>query len=76
MFLILFGDPRLVPQERLLLKSTYDLLWNVAYQHNLNNTAGHKKRQAFISQQVDSFDESDPDHGEDTLFHQEKDDSS
>ena len=41
----------------------YDLLW---YQHDLNNAAGQKKRQAFISQQVDSFDESEPDHGEDT----------
>ena len=39
----------------------YDLLWNAAYQHHLNNAAGQNKRQAFISQQVDSFDESDPD---------------
>ena len=47
-----------------------DLLWNATYQHDLNNAAGQNKRQAFISQQVHSFDESDPDPGED------KDDSS
>ena len=41
-----------------------DLLWNVTYQHDLNNAAGQKKRQAFISQQVDSFDESEHDPGE------------
>ena len=40
------------------------------YQHDLNNAAGQKKRQAFISQQFDSFDESDHDPGE------EEDDSS
>ena len=28
----------------------YDLLWNAAYQHNLSNAEGHKKRQALISQ--------------------------
>ena len=37
---------------------------------------GHKKRLAFISQQVDSFDESGPDPGEDTLLDQEDLDSS
>ena len=41
----------------------YDLLWNAAYQHDLNNAAGKKKMQAFISQLVDSFDESDHDAG-------------
>ena len=46
----------------------YDLLWNSAYQHDLNNAAGQKKRQAFIFQQVESFDESDPDPGEDTYL--------
>ena len=46
----------------------YDLLWNAAYQHDLKNAAGHKKMQGFISQQVDSFDESDPDPGEDTYL--------
>ena len=54
----------------------YDLLWNAAYQHAPNNVTGHKKRQAFISEQVDLFDESDCDHGEGTLFDQEEDDSS
>ena len=32
--------------------------------------------QAFISQQDDSFDESDPDPGEDTLLDTDEDDSS
>ena len=41
----------------------YDLLWNAAYQHDLSNAAGKKKMQAFISQLVDSFDESDHDAG-------------
>ena len=54
----------------------YVLLWNAAYQHDLNNAAGQKKRQAFISQQVDSVDESNHDPGEDTLLDQDKDDSS
>ena len=45
-------------------------------QHDLNNAAGQKKRQAFISQQVDSFDESDHDPGEDTPLDQDEDDSS
>ena len=54
----------------------YDLLWNTAYPRDLNNAAGQKKRQAFISQQVDSVDESDHDPGEDTLLDQDKDESS
>ena len=44
----------------------------MAYQHDLNNAAGNKKRQAFISQQVDSFDESDPEPGDITLLDQEE----
>ena len=54
----------------------YDLLWNAAYRNDLNIASGHKKRQAFISQQVDSFDGSDHDPGEDTQVDQEEDDSS
>ena len=27
----------------------YDLLWNAAYQHDLNNAEGQKQRKAFIS---------------------------
>ena len=54
----------------------YDLLWNAAYQHDLNNTAGQKKRQAFISHQVDSVDESEHDPGEDTPLDQDEDDCS
>ena len=49
----------------------YDLLWNAAYQHDLNNATGQKKRQAFISQEVDSFDGSNLNPGEDTLLDQE-----
>ena len=52
------------------------MLWNAAYERDLNNAAGQQKRQAFISQQVDSFDESDHDPGEDTPFDQDEDDSS
>ena len=53
----------------------YDLLWNAVYQHDLNNAAGHKKRQTFVSQQIASFDESDHNLGEDTLSDQEEGDS-
>ena len=54
----------------------YELLRNAVYHHDLNNAAGQKKRQAFISQQVDSLDESDHDPGEDTPLDQYEDDSS
>ena len=54
----------------------YYLLWNAVYQHDLNNAAGQKKRQAFISQQVDSFDESDPDPGEYIPLDQDENDLS
>ena len=54
----------------------FDLLWKAAYQHDLNNAAGQKKRQAFISLQVDSFDESEHDPGKDTPLNQDEDDSS
>ena len=51
-----------------------DLLWNAAYHHEHNNV--QKKRQAFISQQVNSFDESEHDLGEATPLDQDEDDSS
>ena len=54
----------------------YDLLWNEAYQHDLNKTAGQKQRKAFISHQVDNFDESDHEFGEDNLNDSEEDDPS
>ena len=54
----------------------YDLLCNASYQHDLDNAAGQKQRQTFISQQVDLFDESDHDHGEDIPLDQDEDDSS
>ena len=62
--------------EKFTFEVYYDLLWNAAYQHDLNNAAGQKKRQAFISQQVDSFNESDLDPGEDTPTDQDENDSS
>ena len=57
--------------EQLTSEVYYDLFWNAAHHHDLNNATGHKKRQPFILQQVDSFDESDPDPGEDTLLDQD-----
>ena len=75
MFLILFRDPRLVPQESSLLKST--MTYSGIQHINMTSTMRRTKiSQAFISQQVDSFDESNPDHGEDTLLDKEEDDSS
>ena len=62
--------------ERFAFEVFCDLLWNAAYQQDLNNATGQKKRQAFISQQVDSFDESECDPGENTLLDQDEDDSS
>ena len=52
-----------------------DLLWNAVYQHDLNNTAGQKQRKAFISYQVDPFDESEHDPGEYTPLDPDEDDS-
>ena len=54
----------------------YDMLWNAAYQHDLNNSAGQKQRKAFISHQVDPFVESQHDPGEDTPLDPDEDDSS
>ena len=62
--------------EKITFEVWYDSLWNAAYQHDLNDAARHKKSQAFNFQQLDSFDESDPDPDEDTLFDQEEDESS
>ena len=76
MFLILCGYPRLNLQEGLLFEVYCDVLWNAAYQHDLNNAAGKNKRQAFISQKVVSFDESERDLREDTPLDQDEDDSS
>ena len=53
----------------------YDLLWNAAYQHDLNTAAGQKQR-AFISHQVDHSDASDNEFGEDSLSDSEEDDPS
>ena len=45
--------------EKLTFEVYYDWLWNAAYQHDFNKSAGQKQRKAFISHQVDHFDESD-----------------
>ena len=60
MFSILFEDPRLVPQGSLLLKSTMTCS-GMQPINMISPILQGKKWQAFISQQVDSFDESD--HG-------------
>ena len=44
----------------------YDLLWNAAYQHDLNNAAEQKQRKALVSIQNDPFDKNEYDPGEDT----------
>ena len=53
-----------------------DLLWNAAYQHDLDKATGQKQRKAFISHQIDPLDESDHEFGEDNLNDSEEDDSS
>ena len=50
------------------------MLWNAAYWHDLNKSAGQKQRRAFISHQVDNSDESDHEFGEDNLNDSEEDD--
>ena len=52
------------------------MLWNAPYQHDPNNAAGQKQRKAYISHQVDPFDESKHDPGEGTPLGLEEDDSS
>ena len=54
----------------------YDLLWNAAYKHDLNKSAEQKHRKAFISHQVDHFDESDHEFEEDTWNDSEEDNPS
>ena len=44
--------------------------------HDLNKAAGQKQRKAFISHQVDHFDESDHEFGEDNLNNSEEEDPS
>ena len=41
MFLILSGDPR--QDGKLTFEVYYDLLWNAAYQHDLNKAAGQNR---------------------------------
>ena len=59
---------------KLTFEVFYDLLWNATYQHDLNKVAAQKQRKAFISHQVDHFDESGHEFGEDNL--NDSDDSS
>ena len=51
----------------------YVLLWNATYQHDPNKAAGQKQRKAFISYQIDHFDETDHEFGEDNLNDSEED---
>ena len=53
-----------------------DLLWNAAYQLDLNKSAGQKHRKAFISHQADHFDEPDYEYEEDISNGPEEDDPS
>ena len=52
------------------------MLWNAAYQDDLNKFAQQKQKKTFISHQVDNFDESDHEFGEDILNDSEEDDPS
>ena len=61
---------------KLTFEVYYDLLWSAAYQHDLNRSAGKKQMKAFISHQVDNFDESDHEFGEDSLNDSGEDDPS
>ena len=47
----------------------YDLLWNAAYQHDLNRATKQTKRKAFISHQIDPCDdfERDPEEEDSTV---------
>ena len=58
---------------KFILKSTMACFGMQPINMTLNNAAGQKKTRAFISQQVDSFDESGTDPLEDTLLDQDKD---
>ena len=61
---------------KLTFEVYYKLLWNAAYQHGLNKSAGQAQRKASISHQVDHFDQSDHEFGEDNLKDSEEDDPS
>ena len=61
---------------KLTFEVYYDLLQNAAYQNDLNKTVGQKQMKAFISHQVDHFDESDHEFGEDNMNNSEEDDPS
>ena len=52
------------------------MLWNAAYQIDLNKSAGQKQRKAFISHQIDNSDESDHECEEDNLSDSEEDNPS
>ena len=68
MSLILF--PETGPTGKFTFEVYYDLLWNAAYQHDLNKATPTKqtKRKAFISHQNDPFDdlEYDPEEEDST----------
>ena len=61
--------------EKLTFEVYYELLWNAAYQHDLNKAVGQKQMKAFISHPIDHFDESDHEFGEYNLNDSEDDSS-
>ena len=55
----------------------YDLLWNAAYQHDLNKATKQTQRKAFISHQNDLCDDFEPDpEEEDSTVDQNQDEPS
>ena len=65
------------PTGKFTFEIYYDLLWNAAYQHDLNKATKQPQRKAFISHQNDVSDdlEYDPDEG-DSADDQDQDDPS
>ena len=61
---------------KLTFEVYYELLWNTAYQHDLNKSEGQKQRKAFISHQIDNSDECDYECGEHNLNDSQEDDPS
>ena len=51
----------------------YDLLWNAAYQHDLNKATSQRQRKVFISHQNDPCDDFEHDPEEDSTDDQNQD---
>ena len=76
MFLILFGDPRLVLQESLLLKSTMTCTGMLPINMISTILQGERKDKLSFPNKLIQFDKSDHDPGEDNPLNQDEDDSS